>query len=435
MPLFVQNFTVIDFDSFSMAKIVFAVFGSLGDLHPHIALALDLKRRGHAIVFCTLEYYRERIKMLGFEFFPMRPNILPDDKDMARDLMDAKKGTEKIIRELLFPVVRESYADLIKAIENADLLVSSEVAYAAPIVAEKTGIKWMTTTLAPAGFLSVYDPFVPPTMPWIRHLRFLGAGFHRVLYAPVNKLLWSWGEPVREFRKELGLRTDIEPIFRNKFSPLLNLAMFSKVLGMPQPDWAQPTVQTGFCFYDGQRDLGQKPPGLSDFLASGEPPIVFTLGSAAVWDARDFFEDSAAAAKKLNRRAVLILGDNPHPKNLSSDIAVFDYAPYSEVFPHAACVVHQGGVGTTSQVLRAGVPTLIVPFSHDQPDNAARCVRAGLARTISREKYNEISAARELSQLLQNPNYRTKALQAKSVVDSENGAETACNALEGRLND
>ena len=417
-----------------MARIVFAVFGSLGDLHPHIALALELRRRGQTIVFCTLEYYREKIGLLGFEFFPMRPNISPEDEEMARDLMDAKKGTEKIIRELLFPVVRESYADLTAAVKNSDLLISSEAAYAAPMVAEKTGIKWITTTLAPAGFLSVYDPFVPPTMPWLAYLRFLGAGFHRLLYAPLNKLLWSWGEPVRKFRQELGLRTDIEPIFRDKFSPLLNLAMFSKVLGTPQPDWHQPTVQTGFCFYDGKEDLGQMPPGLSEFLAKGEPPIVFTLGSAAVWDARNFFEDSAAAAKRLNRRAILILGENAHPANLSDDVAVFDYAPYSEVFPRAVCVVHQGGVGTTSQVLRAGVPMLVVPFSHDQPDNAARCVRAGLARTISREKYNQESAARELGQLLKNQSYRTKAGQAKSVIDSENGAETACNALEERLN-
>lgn len=416
-----------------MAKIIFAVFGSLGDLHPHVALALELKRRGHAIAFATLEYYREKLELLGFEFSPMRPNILPDDKEMAKDLMDAKKGTERIIRELLFPVVRQSYADLIPAVENADLLVSGEVAYAAPIAAEKTGIKWITTTLAPGGFLSVYDPFVPPTMPWLAHLRFLGAGFHRLLYAPVNKMLWSWGAPIREFRKELGLRTDIEPIFKNKFSPLLNLALFSKVLGAPQPDWWQPTVQTGFCFYDGKKDLGKMPEGLPEFLASGKPPIVFTLGSAAVWDARNFFSDSAAAAKKLERRAVLLLGENEHPKNLSRDIAVFDYAPYSEVFPHAACVVHQGGVGTTAQVLRAGVPQFVVPFSHDQPDNAARCVRRGLARTAARSNYNAERARKELSTLLKNPSYFLKAQAAKSVIDSENGIERACNAIEERL--
>lgn len=414
-----------------MARIVFAVFGSLGDMHPHIALGLELQRRGHKIVFAALEFYREKIETLGFEFRPMRPHLNPDDKDLARDLMDAKKGTERIIREVLFPVIRESYADLSQAIQNADLLISSEVAFAAPLLAETTKIKWVTTTLAPAGFLSIYDPFVPPTMTWLANFRFLGAGFHKILYSQVHKMLWKWGEPVREFRKELGLRSEVEPIFGTKFSPMLNLALFSTILGEKQTDWAQPTVQCGFAFYDGQQDTGKMPDGMDEFLDAGESPIIFTLGSAAVFAAEDFFDVSAAAAKKLNRRAVLILGENVPPKDLSEQIAVFEYAPYSLVFPRAACVVHQGGVGTTSQVLRAGVPHLFVPFSHDQPDNAARCVRRGLARAISpRKRYKSELAAKELNELLTNQSYKTKAQAAKIVVDSENGVKSACDELE-----
>lgn len=416
-----------------MARIVFAVFGSLGDLHPHLALGLELKSHGHQIVFATLEYYRERIELLGFDFFPMRPNLSPDDTNLAREMMDAKKGTERIIREILFPVIRESYVDLMRAIPEADLLVSGEVAYAAPLVAEKTNIKWVTTTLAAGGFLSIYDPFVPPTMTWLENLRFLGAGFHRLLYLPINKMLWGWGAPVREFRKELGLRTDIEPIFRGKFSPLLNLALFSKVMGTPQPDWAASTVQCGFAFYDGKNDLGKTPKELSEFLKAGEAPIVFTLGSAAVLDAGDFFEVSAQVATSLGRRAILLLGFNAPPAH-SENIAVFDYAPYSEVFPHAACVVHQGGAGTTAQALRAGVPQLIVPFSHDQPDNAARCVRAGVARTISRVSYTPARVKQELENLLQNQSYRVQAASAKAVVDSESGVKLASDAIEEKLN-
>jgi UDP:flavonoid glycosyltransferase YjiC (YdhE family) len=417
-----------------MARILFAVFGSLGDLHPHIALGLELKERGHQVSFATLEFYREKIEVLGFEFFPMRPNIMSDDAEMVRDLMDAKRGTERLFREVLFPALRESYADLMSAMAGVELLVSSEVALAAPLVAEKTNVRWVTTAVAPGGFLSAYDPFVPPTMPWFQHLRFLGPSFHKLLYVPINKMLWKWGEPVREFRKELGLRVDVEPIIRDKFSPFLNLALFSKVLGEPQPDWHQPTVQTGFAFYDGKRDSGKMPEDLEKFLQAGEPPIVFTLGSAAVWDARNFFHDSAEAAKKLRKRAVLILGENDLPQDLPPEIAVFNYAPYSEVFPKAACVVHQGGVGTTGQALRAGVPALVVPFSHDQPDNAARCVRIGCARTISRDNYNSNRAAKELQALLSNPNYKTRAEAAKAVVDSENGVKSACHEIERVLN-
>jgi UDP:flavonoid glycosyltransferase YjiC (YdhE family) len=164
------------------------------------------------------------------------------------------------------------------------------------------------------------------------------------------------------------------------------------------------------------------------------------LGSAAVMDARDFFEESAAAARNLNKRAVLLYGIfNEPPKAVESggpagerekSIAAFPYAPYSQVFPRAACVVHQGGIGTTSQVLRAGVPHLFMPYSHDQPDNAARCERLGVARIISRDEYNADSAAKILRELLAEQSYRTKAAEAAKIVRAENGTRVACDAIE-----
>jgi UDP:flavonoid glycosyltransferase YjiC (YdhE family) len=210
--------------------------------------------------------------------------------------------------------------------------------------------------------------------------------------------------------------------------------MFSKTLGKPQPDWHKTTLQTGFCFYDGQDDLGTMPENLTKFLDAGEPPIVFTLGSAAVMDARDFFEESAKAAKILGKRAVLLYGVfNEPPKILNESIVGFDYAPYSMVFPKAACVVHQGGVGTTAQVLRAGVPHLFMPYSHDQPDNAARCERLGVARVISRDDYTAENAAKYLREILTNSSYQAKAIEASEIVAAEGGTKTACDAIENIL--
>ena len=424
-------------------KIVFSTFGSLGDLHPLLALAIEMQTRGHEIVINSLEAYREKIAALGFEFYPLRPDLDPEkDRALAREIMDAKNGTEKLLREILIPNIRPMFEDLMKAVAGADLLISGEVVYPAASVAEITGIKWVTTSLAPASFLSPNDPFVPPTAQWLRHFRFLGAAFHGVMYSQVHRLVNSWLEPYREFRREIGLSENHDPIFKDKFSKLLHLAMFSKVLGKPQPDWHSPTLQTGFCFYDGQNDLGKMPEDLSKFLEQGEPPIVFTLGSAAVMDARDFFEESGRAAKILNRRAVLLYGIfNDAPKIVESaewrvqsgdkpQVVAFDYAPYSQIFPKAACVVHQGGVGTTAQVLRAGVPALVMPYSHDQPDNAARCVRLGTARTISRDKYTAENAAKELRELLSDLSYKAKAVQASVVVNAEYGTKIACDAIE-----
>ena len=414
-----------------MAKIVLATFGSLGDLHPMLALAIELRGRGHKIVINTLEVYREKIDALGFKFYPMRPDVNPDDRELAKIMMDAKTGTEKLLREILIPNVRPMFEDLMKAVEQADLLISGEVVFAAASVAEKTGIKWITTSLAPASFLSPHDPFVPPTAQWLRHFRFLGVTFHTGIYSLVHRLVASWLEPYRNFRREIGLSETHDPIFKDKFSKLFHLAMFSKVLGKPQPDWHAPTLQTGFCFYDGQQDLGKMPENLTEFLDTGDSPIVFTLGSAAVMDARDFFEESGRAARILSRRAVLLYGIfNEAPKITDENIAAFDYAPFSQIFPRAACVVHQGGVGTTAQVLRAGVPHLIMPYSHDQPDNAARCERLGVARTITRDKYAADAAAIQLRELLADLSYEAKAVEARKIVEAEQGTRVACDAIE-----
>ncbi len=415
-------------------KIVIAPYGSLGDLHPLLALAIELRRRGHEIVINTLEVYREKIDALQFEFHPLRPDVDLDDRELARQMMDAKSGTEKLLREILIPNIRPMYEDLTKVVNGADLLISGEVVFAAASVVEKTGIKWITTSLAPGSFMSPHDPIVPPTAQWLRHFRFLGATFHGGLFMLVRRMVESWFAPYREFRRELGLSENHNPLFDGKCSDLLHLAMFSKVLGKPQPDWHIPTLQTGFCFYDGQSDVGKMPLDLREFLENGEPPIIFTLGSAAVMDARDFFELSAKAARILNKRAVLLYGIfNQPPKLLNENIVGFDYAPYSQVFPKAACVVHQGGVGTTSQVLRAGVPQLIMPFSHDQPDNAARCARIGVARTISREKYTAETAAKELRELLGDLSYQANAVEASNIVKADHGTQIACDAIEDVL--
>jgi rhamnosyltransferase subunit B len=417
-----------------MAKIVLATIGSLGDMHPKIALAIELKKRGHDVTIAAMEFYRERIEPLGLGFAPMAPHLDPEDKNLSRELMDARKGSEKILRDIIMPNLRPMYDDLMRAIEHADMLISGEIVFAVKSAVEKSGIKWVSTSLQPGTFFSTHDPFVPPTAEWLEHLRFLGPAFHSVLFGFLRWSISDWFAPYRDFRRSLDLSEDQDPLFADKFSPLLHLAMFSKVLGAPQPDWPAHTVQTGFCFYDGGSDIQKMPDGLDEFLDTGDPPIVFTLGSAAVMDAGDFFEVSGKAAKLLERRALLLYGKySEPPKVLGGDIRGYDYAPYSQVFPRAACVVHQGGVGTTGQVLRAGVPQLVVPFAHDQPDNAARCRRLGVAEIVDRGGYRTQAAAESLRRTLGDARYRERAAAAAEIVRSEGGTQTACDAIERLL--
>jgi UDP:flavonoid glycosyltransferase YjiC (YdhE family) len=234
-------------------------------------------------------------------------------------------------------------------------------------------------------------------------------------------------------RLELGLPPGKNPIFDAKHSPNLVLALFSRVLGTEQKDWPENTLITGFCFYDADAGNAALPAQLEEFLAAGEPPIVFTLGSAAVLAAGDFYEQSAFAVKELGVRAVLLIGAdqrNRPQQELPSSICVAEYAPYSELFPRASLVVHQGGVGTTAQCLRAGRPMLIMPYSHDQPDNARRMKRMGVADVIQRSQYKPWRVARRVRDLLANPEYAEQARIAAGEVARENGVKTACDALE-----
>ena len=128
--------------------------------------------------------------------------------------------------------------------------------------------------------------------------------------------------------------------------------MFSKVLGKPQPDWHSTDIADGILFLrraKGFRQNARKIEGISRFGRTADR--FYTRFSAAVMDARDFFEESIEAARILNRRAVMLYGIfNEPPEGLDENIVAFDYAPFSQIFPRAACVVHQGGVGTTAQV-------------------------------------------------------------------------------------
>jgi UDP:flavonoid glycosyltransferase YjiC (YdhE family) len=169
------------------------------------------------------------------------------------------------------------------------------------------------------------------------------------------------------------------------------------------------------------------------FLAAGEPPIVFTLGSAAVALAGDFFRVSAQAAQILGRRAVLLLGKNPAPPDLLPSVLTWDYLPYGQILPRAAAIVHQGGIGTTAQSLRAGRPMLVVPFAHDQFDNAARIARLGIAEILPRHHYRPPRVIAALDRLLASPAVAAAATEVGRRIRAETGPALACAAVERLL--
>ncbi len=146
---------------------------------------------------------------------------------------------------------------------------------------------------------------------------------------------------------------------------------------------------------------------------------------------RLFYHKSAAAAKLMGRRAIL-LARNAQAllPELPEGVVAFDYAPFSLLFPRAAAIVHHGGIGTTGQAMRSGRPSLVMPCAWDQPDNAERAARLGIARTIARSRYEPHRVAAELRLLLEDTGYSQRASEVAAKVRQEQGVKAACDAIE-----
>ncbi len=397
-----------------------------------MALALGLQSRGHEATLATGECYRRKIEALGLGFRAVRPDCdWVADPAVMRRLMHPRWGLIRVARMLL-PSLRESYEDTLAAAEGADLLVGNMAAYATGIVAEKKGLPWASAMHIPTLFYSAHNPPLIPGFPgFSKRLRNLGPNFWGPFGRSINWVATPLARPWHLLRKEIGLlpARGFNPLTESP-SPVLHLALFSKCLVDKQPDWPAQTVVTGFPWFDAGGNTGL-PPQLIRFLDDGEPPLVFTLGTAVVADARQFYHQSAGAAKLLGRRAILITNNSRILlPALLEGVAAFDYAPFSQLFPRAAAIVHHGGIGTTGQAMRSGRPSLVMPCAWDQPDNAERAARLGIARTIDRNRYEPRRIAAELRLLLEDPAYSQRAAEIATKVRKEDGVTVACNALE-----
>ena len=412
------------------SRIVLSCVGSLGDLHPYLALARELARRGHESVVATLPGYRERVEGFGLAFHPVRFIIAEEPTpEIVRGVFKGRRGIEFLIRSLIMPSSRTAYDDLCAAASGADLLISHPLTYPARLVAETRDLPWISTQLAPCGVLSALDPPLLPGLGWVYRLH-PPAAVWRGVYRVAERSTRRWFRPYDDLCVQLGVRDLGNPQFSGGHSSFRELALFSPRFGPPQTDWPGSTVATGFPFFD---QPGTMPdPQLDAWLRAGPPPVVFTLGSSAVLDPGTFFVESARAARQLGLRALLLGAESGAipPELLSDDVLIRRYAPYEGVFPLAAAVVHQGGIGTTAEVLRAGRPALVVPYGVDQPDNAARARRLGVARVIGRSQYRSARVARELRRLLEEASYAQRAGELAMLIRAEDGTAAACDRIE-----
>jgi UDP:flavonoid glycosyltransferase YjiC (YdhE family) len=417
-------------------RIVLATFGSPGDLYPFLAIGTELRARGHEPIVATSALYRDKVAAASLDFAPVRPDRSPSqqDPDFLDRLIRDRVPPGTVFRAMFLPSLRDSLEDLLDAMEGADAVVTHTLASAARLAAEARGLPWVSAVMQPMGYLSAYEPPLigPRAISWI--LRGLGPASTRPVLKLARRLTESWATEWRDLRADLGLAPVRDhPLWEGQHSPIRSLGLFPRVLGEPQPDWPPQARVTGFPFY---RPPHQSlDPKLREFLENAEPPLVFTLGTTAINDPGSFFEESAAVVRHLGHRALFFVGGGKQEicEDVSGEAIVVSYAPHNLVFPFARAIVHQGGIGTLSETLLAGKPMLIMPYGHDQADNAWRARRVGVARVVSRRRYRAGVVGRELSRLLEDPAPRAAAVRVSREVSRERGVERAADLIEAAL--
>jgi UDP:flavonoid glycosyltransferase YjiC (YdhE family) len=420
-------------------RILMVTTGSFGDVNPFVGLALALKARGYRPVIVSHTFWREWIESAGIECEAFDWDIPPLD-NLAQWVNPL----------FLTRPAADGYRRLADIVRSDDVLMSLAMLglgplMAAPLVAESRGVPWIAVILEPLSFFSAHETLVlpsfagqPPTPSTGPAVQGSPLWWYQNVYSFECLCLRAMGAAMAALRPSVGL----PPVNRDGLTDFrhadLVLAPFSRLLAPPQPDWPQQVRSTGFLFHDGYQ---RQPlaPELDRFLNNGPPPVVFTLSSDALAAPDpDFWMKCTLAARAVERRAVIVGLTVPGHADVIvpdgyPDICIVPSASFATLFPHATAIVHHGGIGTTALALRAGKPMLVIPGEYSQPDTAARLERLGVARVILRTQFNGASAAAELSALLVTPGYRQAARRAAAVITREDGANSACDAIEALL--
>lgn len=373
-------------------RILFSPFGSEGDVNPLLWLAGLLAARGHRAEFLLPPHYGPLAERRGFAWHPMGT-----EEDFHRTSNDPAiwkpvVGTWRVARAM-----HESLPAYQAAFEAAggdfDLSVTSTLGLAASALAEVRKIPRLTLHLQPMCIRSRGDMPVPAAG-WAWLCRAPAFVQNAVFYCVDGILNQTMLPPLNRFRSGLGLPR-LRDFYRDALMPAGGLALLCPGwFAPPQPDWPANLRQFDFPTA-GSAPL---PQALRDWLDAGEPPVLWTHGSANVHLAKshDLARDVTA---QIGGRALLV-GKVAPGFPLPDGMLYCRHVAFEDVFPRCRAVVHHGGIGTISKAFAAGIPQLVLPLAHDQHDNAARVERlqAGLA-----SRHGTRDAAKKLRILLTSP--------------------------------
>lgn len=409
--------------------VILCSIGSHGDVHPFVGLGRELLGRGHRVTLATNSYFEPLVRRAGLEFVEIGTAEEFHRLTENAEIWHPTKGWKAIFTGGVFPAMQQMYDAMQRVASPAPTVIgASTLAFGARVFGEKHGVPVLSIHLAPLVFRSYYQtpkfsgPHPPAWLPiWAK--RWLYGFGDRFVVEPVL------APAINAFRAEHGLTELDRAVLDWIHSPDGVIGLFPEWFAPPQPDWPANTFLTGFPLYD-ESDHQSLDPGLESFLSSGTPPIAFTPGSA-MKQGQAFFAASVEACERLGRRGLLLSRHAEQiPAKLPPSVRHVPFAPFGTLLPRCAALVHHGGIGTAAQGLASAVPQLVMPLSHDQPDNAQRLIRMGVADEISPRKYDGQRVAKKLARLLDSPTVQASCRELAARVRRMRPLAQTCEIIE-----
>jgi rhamnosyltransferase subunit B len=423
-------------------KIVLATLGTLGDLHPFIAIGLGLREQGFDPVIATFSHFRDNVEAAGLRFHALRPSQEQIESDAGMSqyqiLRAVQRAPQVLWTQFILPYLRQTYEDSLAVAQDAALVFTSSIAIGSKLAAEKLGVPHIGVVLQPSLLLSAYDPPLIGNVQALSRLIYCcGTGATRAYLGLAKAVAGVWARPVQRFRREIGLpRSGLHPFFEGQLTGGTPIGLYSRVLGAVQPDFPDGFVIAGFAFYDGPSSADATTSDLDAFIDGGRRPLVFTQGTSAVHDSAHFTAASIEAVRALGERAIFVLDEAQRAAlqdRNSRDLLIAGYVPYSTVFSRCKAIIHHAGIGTSAQALRSGRPQLICPYFADQPDNAARLARLGVARVVDPRSWTALRVAQELRLIGNDAAMSARAISVSQQLTQETAVDTVSRIVAETL--
>ena len=419
-----------------MATILLGTTGTWGDLFPIIGLAKGLTVEGHSVQIASSPSYRDLVEGEEIAFVGIGPPLGFAEYAAEPKIMDGRMGGfagfSYLFKRFIFPNLDRYVSDLRDTLDGVDLLFAHPGLIAAPIAAETSGVRLGTVSVFPGLIPTAYASALPT------RLSAPGA-----VGRAVNKASWAAGKlnmrrlfdpPVNRARRRVGLSNIADSFFAPLSAGGPYLVLSSPAVIDHFADWPEQVELTGFINWD-RPSSWEAPAELHRFLNAPDPSVLITLGASSSLDPQNFYRDAVGAAHEAGYRALVLTGPTPTPIKISGDDQTLcaPFAPLSLVAPHCHAAIHHGGVGTTVELLQAGLPQLIVPRGFDQPQTALRMTKLGVARSLPWQEAGQGRLHREFVALLEQDHYRQRAVELQTQIAREDGLRRSIEAVNRAL--